>query len=149
SGGGSYTGTKEDEYELKIWDAFSSADTLILENSAPRYDPRLCFSRDSQLLASTSGSEVNVWNVPTLHKIVKVSGDGSSITSLALRPDGKWIAAGSEENVAPDGECALRIWSTSNGAPPTTLPGYTSHISSISFSSDGNRIVSGSWDGSA
>ena len=41
------------------------------------------------------------------------------------------------------------MWDAQTGAEVLTLKGHTGHVTSASFSPDGSRIVTGSWDNTA
>lgn len=65
-----------------------------------------------------------------------------TITSVALSPDSRFVAAGSLDNSA-------RVWSISSGTVVENLEGSEAHtdaIYSVSFSPDGKYLVTGSLD---
>ena len=62
----------------------------------------------------------------------------SSVTSVALSPDGQTIAAGSFDS-------RVRLWSR-NGKLLNTLKGHEGNVTSVVFSPDGQTIASGSGD---
>jgi WD40 repeat protein/predicted Ser/Thr protein kinase len=60
--------------------------------------------------------------------------------ALAFSPDGKQLAAGSEDHV-------IRIWDAATGKLPTECRGHTSKVLSIAFREDGSRLVTAAHDG--
>ena len=58
---------------------------------------------------------------------------------LGFSPDGKWIAAGGQDNT-------VKIWDAATGAEVMTLRGHKAQVVTAAFSPDGHRIVSGSRD---
>jgi WD40 repeat protein len=66
-------------------------------------------------------------------------GDCGSVNAVALSPDGKLTAAGSDDYV-------IRLYRTSDGALLRTLEGHTDGVSSVAFAPDGQTIASGSAD---
>ena len=67
-------------------------------------------------------------------------GHTDCINSVAISPDGKYIASASDDET-------IRIWNTSTGkALGKPFQGHTDSVMSVTFSPDGKRIVSGSND---
>ncbi len=64
----------------------------------------------------------------------------SPVTSLALSPDGKWIAtAGLEDPL-------IKIWDTENGRQLCLLSGHSNGITDLAFGRNSKRLVSASLD---
>lgn len=68
-----------------------------------------------------------------------------SVESIAFSPDGKFLATGSNDNL-------VRLWNVYTGKLKNTFIGQSREISSVVFSSNGNKLVSTSignfnlWD---
>ena len=63
----------------------------------------------------------------------------SPVASVAVAPDGRTIASGSQDNT-------IRLWDVASGKEFRRLEGHTAPVISIAFSSDGRRLASGSAD---
>jgi WD40 repeat protein len=50
-----------------------------------------------------------------------------------------------ESSLVPDDK-SVRVWDAKTGEQLRELQGHTDNVTSVAFSPDGNRIVSGSWD---
>ena len=71
--------------------------------------------------------------------IKREKGHSSSISSVAISPDGKTIVSGSWDKT-------IKIWDMQSGEYLHTLEGHMDSVYSIAISPDGNRMVSGSSD---
>jgi glucose repression regulatory protein TUP1 len=63
----------------------------------------------------------------------------AGVTSVAISPDGRWVAAGSLDMV-------VRIWDVNTCALVERLRGHKDSVYSVAFSPDGRGLVSGSLD---
>jgi WD40 repeat protein len=67
------------------------------------------------------------------------SGHSSKITSIALHPNGKYIASGGEDN-------RVIIWDIKTGKPIKYYTGHTDDVNNLAFSGDGRFLFSCSDD---
>jgi WD40 repeat protein len=67
--------------------------------------------------------------------------EGSPVSSVALSPDGRHLAAGGNW-----GDGTVRVWDVTTGQQLPALPGHRGRVSSVAFSPDGRRLASGSKD---
>jgi len=58
---------------------------------------------------------------------------------VAFSPDGRWLAAGSDDN-------KIRLWRTADYELVKTLEGHAHYVNGVAFSPDGSLLVSGSHD---
>ena len=68
-----------------------------------------------------------------------LTGHKGWVRSVAVSPDGKWAASGSEDQT-------VKIWDFETGKCRATLGGHTGHVNSVAITPDGKRILSGSGD---
>ena len=96
----------------------------------------LATSPDGSLIASGAYREVKLWRRTTDAKKLQLADAG---TTVAVSPDGKWIATGRE-----DGN--VKLWSFPDGKPGQTIAAAKGAIRSIRFSPDSTRLACGSAD---
>lgn len=133
-----------------LWDLASGEPLHIMPDPNENVMIDLEFSPDSQYLAVASfGSEALLWNTTTgelAASPIDVN-DGWTL-SVAFSPDGRTVATGGASGT-------IRLWDISSlgedrstalqqvGAP---LTGHTYWVTSMLWSSDGERLISGSAD---
>ena len=81
------------------------------------------------------------------------TGHSDSVNSVAVSPDGKYLASGSSKIIKgkyfwnDDTHCGeLFIWDAKSGQRIKTLEGHSNRVFSLSWSPDGKYLASGSWD---
>lgn len=62
-----------------------------------------------------------------------------TVTEVGVSPDGRWVAAGLDS-----GDVA--VWSLPDSALRLVLVGHLERVVGLSFSEDGSRLLTGSWD---
>jgi WD40 repeat protein len=91
------------------------------------------------MLASTGYDKVAViWDLETGQLVQRLLGPNSEMLNIAFSPDGRWLAAGTNDGT-------LILWDAATGEA-RLLPGHSGWISSLAFSPDGQTLASSSFD---
>jgi WD40 repeat protein len=69
----------------------------------------------------------------------ELTGHHGWIRSIAVSPDGRWAASGSDDKT-------VKIWDLETGECRTTLEGHTNYVMSVAITPDGTRVLSGAND---
>jgi WD40 repeat protein len=103
----------------------------------------LAFSPDGRrLLAARTHSWLNLWDTQSLQRFKDIEVRLGYLAPPAISPDGRRIAVAGGSN--EDSEVA--VLDADSGEVVQRLKGHSFPISAVTFSPDGRRIVTGSWD---
>lgn len=103
-------------------------------------DQALEVTPDAALLISGNDAGVlEVWNTSTHSPPVEIPLNEWGY-SVAFSPDGRRVVSGSSKIVA--------IWDAVTGAQVIEIPAHTGTVHTVAFHPSGDKILSGSWDGS-
>ncbi len=115
----------------------------VIADSVVKDDPTIALRIAEKAWQLDKNQAVN----DTIYKIYRensfykiIAGHKSSVTSMAISPDGKTILIGSLNTA--------RLWDL-QGKTLQEFKGHTGHVSSVAFSPDGSTILTGSWDKTA
>ncbi|CAE7167722.1 unnamed protein product [Rhizoctonia solani] len=104
------------------------------------------YSPLGNLIASASGDIIRLWDPSTRQQ----SGDdleSKSVFSVAFSPDAKFIASGCGKGYSNVAAYTIQLWDVqTRKLASEPFKGHTTDVESVSFSPDGARIVSGSYD---
>ena len=103
----------------------------------------LAFSPDGRYLAVGCGyvdSRIDILNVETGEKLVRLEGHSGFIADLAFSDDGLLLASAS-------GDQTVKLWNTKDWSEQTTLLGHTDEVWSVDFSPKGGELMSSGKDG--
>ncbi len=145
---------------IRCWDLASQAQTRILPGHS-RYVATFAVSPDGRLLVSGAedkqgGGELFSWDMPTGEKRTELrrtvanplasllfGGRGEEIWSVAFSPNGALLATGG--GGAKRGE--LLLWNLADHQVRLRLDGHKVRVRCVSFSPDGQRLVSSDESG--
>jgi len=110
----------------------------------------LAFSDNGKRVAIASGDYASVWDVTTGRQLLKATHAASSetliprqwIVDAAISSDGKFLA------YAAKGDKLARVWNVETGRQILELK-HDSAVAAVSFSADGTKFGTGSYDGTA
>ncbi|KAJ7449036.1 chromatin associated protein [Mycena galericulata] len=153
---GRYLATGAEDKVIRIWDITKKRIRTVFEGHTQEIYS-LDFSRDGRRIVSGSGDRTaRIWDLETsactvlqIDSSSAASSDGASggaggggdagVTSVAMSPDGRYVAAGSLDT-------GVRIWDAATGALVERLRGHRDSVYSVVWTPDGRGVVSGSLD---
>lgn len=100
------------------------------------------FRADGRVLISGSADHtIKLWRLSDGRVTQTLEGHTDAITQVRFSPKDDQIA------ISGSADRTVRIWQLSNDNLPILLDNHQSLVSQVDFSSDGQRLVSASWDG--
>ncbi|CAE6404393.1 unnamed protein product [Rhizoctonia solani] len=135
---------------VRMWDAHGPS--LINEPLAghTHWVFSISFSPRGNVLASGSGDKtIRLWDTNTGRQLGEPLRGDYRLSSIAFSPDGNFIVAGSGISLSRPVSTAnnVQLWDVQKRAPASDpFQGHTNGVSSVGFSPDGTRVVSGSYD---
>jgi len=137
---------------VKIWDLEPTGDAEWANLPAPGAF-RVQFMPDGRHLVTSREFDhaVTIWDLQTGRPDRRIgpATDYFEFQSFDVSPDGSSIALGGHSR--PDGfggAAAARVWDTSNGEELVRI-GHELDVNDVSFSPDGEDVVTASWDDTA
>ncbi|EUC67712.1 WD40-repeat protein (notchless protein), related protein, partial [Rhizoctonia solani AG-3 Rhs1AP] len=107
----------------------------------------VAYSPLGDVIASGSDDKtIRLWDVNTRRQsgVIKAN---SEFISVDFSPDAKLIASGCGYSSSPPASLSVQLWDVQKmTAAANPFKGHNFWVSSVQFSPDGSRVVSGSWD---
>lgn len=99
----------------------------------------LSISPNQKNIASSAGNTIKIWDIDTENCIKTLVGHESTVISIAISPDGKYLISGGDD-------FNIKLWNIETGECLKTFNGHSDRITSLNFINDGKYFISGSND---
>lgn len=149
---GNYLVSVSDDNTVRVWKPATGEAVKVLHGHTAAVH-EIVFSPDQHHFATEAADEKGViWSLDSDTGRVLTGLTGTK-AALAFSPDGKLLATeggpGTELGALPAGDYPATVWDVETGKMKFRLGGHQDYIASVSFSPDGNAIVTSSGDSTA
>jgi WD40 repeat protein len=117
----------------------------------PLRGDKVLFSPDGKWLATARVDAVRLWDLATGNPhgpLLRLGFPLEGIKVLAFSPDGRFLAAGSQQNDNLKG-VPTKLWEVATGRGWALDPGHDPGVYAVAFSPDSKLLATASWDGTA
>src|SRR5215213_1728404 len=148
---GKYLVSVSDDLTARLWNPTTGEARVLRGHTAPISE--VTFSPDNIHFATEAADETAmIWSVGKDEGFV-LNGLTGSKAALAFSPDGKLLATeagpGTELGALPEGDFPATVWDVATREVKFRLGGHQDYIAGVSFSPDGQAIVTSSGDNTA
>ncbi|KEP46202.1 tyrosine kinase catalytic domain protein, partial [Rhizoctonia solani 123E] len=135
---------------VRMWDAHEPSPINEPLAGHSHWVYSVSYSPRGSILASGSGDKtIRLWDTSTGRQLGEPLRGDYRFSSIAFSPDANFIVSGSGISLSRSVSAAnnVRMWDVQKMAPASEpFLGHTNGVSSVGFSPDGTRVVSGSYD---
>jgi WD40 repeat protein/serine/threonine protein kinase len=128
---------------VRLWNIETEQKPRVFEGHQDKI-LSVAISPDGQhILSGSKDGTARYWDVRT-GEAVLVKSMPHPVNAVALSPDGRWALTASGVLQGEDND--LHLWNVQSGDDIQVFKGHTDLVTSVAFSPDGERILSGSAD---
>ncbi|NET27569.1 S-layer homology domain-containing protein [Okeania sp. SIO1I7] len=132
--------TENTETQPDISNDLVLAPRLVRSLSNPQPDSAfsVTISFDGEILASSRGQDIQLWNLQTGELLDTLSDHQANVRSVAISPDGRTLASGS-------GDGTVKLWDIPTGEMLVSFL-HSGVVTAVGFTADGRTVIGCSAD---
>lgn len=140
--------------KAKLWDAQTGAELRTFSGHANTILSVAISADGSKILTGSGDKTAKLWDAQTGTELRTISGHAYPVYGVAFSPDGGKVLTGSyyQPTIYDDpllGDSTARLWNAATGEVIRSFNGHDLDISTVAFSPDGRKILTGSSDQTA
>ena len=130
---------------VRVWDAESGQELLQLKANSVE---AVSFSLDGRRIAGRTSNSIIIWDGESGQELLTLTKDKDSVDSHCFSPDGRRIVTSFHRYLGYGrrSDTNIRVWDTETGKQVFTTSGHKANVQAVSFSPDGRRILSASYE---
>jgi WD40 repeat protein/serine/threonine protein kinase len=123
---------------IKVWDAVTGAELMILRGHDARVTTVAFDSKGKRIVSAAYDGKIKLWDLASVKELMTLKGHEGAAGAL-FSPDGKRVISGGHDKT-------IKVWDAETGAELRTLHGHEEPALCHAVSLDGRRIISGGRD---
>ena len=127
-------GTNVDK-TIYIWNL---PDGKLHDSFCDRYIDALIFNPDGSAFYASFSNKISSWRFPKIKNTKSWNANQSSIRSLAITKDGKWLISGDDKNI--------KVHDLAKGIVTKVVKAHNDTVNALAITPDGRLLISGSDD---
>jgi WD40 repeat protein len=127
-----------DDKEIFLWHV-ETGEKIGEMNGHSGWVNSLAFVNATTIVSGSRDKTVKIWDIPTRKEVKTMSSHKSTVSFVAVTPDGQYVVSGSFDRT-------VKLWRVATGKCITTLPHHFTKVYYVAISSDGRFIASGGDD---
>lgn len=133
--------TGADDGLIKIWDISSGFHIATFTEHTSAVTASQYSKRGNILFTASLDGSIRAWDMLRYRNFRTFTAPTRlAFSSLAIDPSAEVVAAASQDSFD------IHVWNVQTGQLLDTLAGHEGPIAALEFTSDGNNLISGSWD---
>jgi WD40 repeat protein len=140
-----------DDNSIRLWDLSSGKELRRFEGHTDTVTSVTFAATGRWILSGSSDKTARIWDPESGRELRRFQGHETWVNSVAYSPDGRRIMTGCGGEIV-DGQFThgtdtlLHLWDVASTQEIGRLEGHTASVTSLAFSPDGRRALSGSLD---
>lgn len=141
-GGGVVLATGSSDRTIRLWSVIDGSEINRVTGHFLGVSSVAVTSNGLLLVSGGDDGQIRIWSLPDLAPVRSFVVD-ARVTSVAFSPDASVVASGTEGAIFGAVPGLVTLWRVSDGEVLDYLFGHLGNVSSVAFSSDGTKLLSG------
>jgi WD40 repeat protein len=140
-----------DDNSVRLWDVESGTEIRRFDGHSDTVASVAFAATGRWILSGSSDKTARIWDPESGRELRRFAGHETWVNSVAYAPDGRRILVGCGGEIVDgqfkDGaDTFLHLWDVASSKEILRLEGHSASVTSVAFSPDGKRALSGSLD---
>ncbi len=134
-----------DDHTIRVWNLPDGKVKMAYSGNQSTPVSATISSDGKYLVSGHENGSLKKWHLEVASPVSFSGDNGAGAHRITVSPDGKWYATSGSRRGVP----AINLWDSATQSLIRSFIGHAGEITSIAFSSNGKRIISGSSDRTA
>ena len=140
------SGSREPGGLVRVWDRWSGTELMTLHGSENDTIAHCTFSPDGKRIFGGQIRRGTVWDARTGEELMSLRTDRGYLLAM-FSPESKYLATWQADWTGEPHDNTIKLRDAQTGAELMSLAGHEAEVQAVTFSPDGNRLISGDLGG--